>query len=272
EPGVVDVTEVGPHLRELGEDQREGGKRPQLHARRVLGGQVELVERVGLPGAHAERVEHHVARVPAHFNGSGLLANGIEIDGHPFSNEQVIRNQAKRNPCRPLAARRRRPATRLARGAIASTIAPFPTGGRHRRMNGRIDDPGHDDVRDTRDRQMNKDKTRSRGLGHIGRFILVGFFTVAPLWVTWLVFDFVIGVLARTGRPLLYAAARGVSNFSPTLASWMLESAFEQAVALIIVLAALYAVGVFATILIGRKLIAWFESLMVRLPLVQTIY
>ncbi len=119
---------------------------------------------------------------------------------------------------------------------------------------------------------MNKDKTRSRGLGHIGRFILVGFFTVAPLWVTWLVFDFVIGVLARAGRPLLYAAARGVSNFSPTLASWMLESAFEQAVALIIVLAALYAVGVFATILIGRKLIAWFEALLARLPLVQTIY
>src|SRR5690606_24554486 len=130
----------------------------------------------------------------------------------------------------------------------------------------------HDDVRDTRDGQMNKDKTRSRGLGHIGRFILVGFFTVAPRWVTWLVFDFVIGVLARAGRPLLYAAARAVSNFSPTLASWMLESAFEQAVALVIVLAALYGVGLFATILIGRQLIAWFESLLARLPLVQTIY
>ncbi len=119
---------------------------------------------------------------------------------------------------------------------------------------------------------MSKDKPRSRGFGHIGRFILVGFFTVAPLWVTWLVFDFVIGVLARAGRPLLYAAARAVSNFSPTLASWMLESVFEQAVALVIVLATLYAVGVFATILIGRKLIAWFESLLARLPLVQTIY
>lgn len=119
---------------------------------------------------------------------------------------------------------------------------------------------------------MSKDKPRLRGLGHFGRFILVGFITVAPLWVTWLVFEFVIGVLARAGRPLLYAAARGVSGFSPTLASWMLESAFEQAVALVIVLAALYGVGVFATILIGRKLIAWFESLMGRLPLVQTIY
>ncbi|MFA7504829.1 MAG: DUF502 domain-containing protein [Burkholderiaceae bacterium] len=119
---------------------------------------------------------------------------------------------------------------------------------------------------------MSKEKPRSRGLGHFGRFILVGFFTVAPLWVTWLVFDFVVGILVRTGRPLLYAAARAVSNFSPTLASWMLESAFEQVVALIIVLAALYAVGVFATIVIGRKLIGWFESLMARLPLVQTIY
>lgn len=119
---------------------------------------------------------------------------------------------------------------------------------------------------------MSKEKSRSRGLGHFGRFILVGFFTVAPLWVTWLVFDFVVGILVRTGRPLLYAAARGVSNFSPTVASWMLESVFEQAVALVIVLAALYGVGVFATILIGRKLIAWFESLMARLPLVQTIY
>ncbi len=119
---------------------------------------------------------------------------------------------------------------------------------------------------------MNKEKSRARGLGHIGRFILVGFFTVAPLWVTWLVFDFVIGMLARAGRPLLYAAARAVSNFSPTLASWMLESAFEQAVALVIVLAALYGIGVFATILIGRKLIGWFESVMARLPLVQTIY
>lgn len=119
---------------------------------------------------------------------------------------------------------------------------------------------------------MSKDKTRSRGLGHIGRFILIGFFTVAPLWVTWLVFDFVVGVLARAGRPLLYAAARAVSGFSPTLASWMLESAFEQAVALVIMLAALYGIGLFATILIGRKLIAWFESLFTRLPLVQTIY
>lgn len=121
---------------------------------------------------------------------------------------------------------------------------------------------------------MSKDKhkPRARGLGHFGRFILVGFFTVAPLWVTWVVFDFVIGMLARAGRPLLHAAARGVRGFSPAMASWMLESGFERIVAFLIVLFALYGVGVFATFLIGRQLISWFEALMDRLPFVQTVY
>lgn len=119
---------------------------------------------------------------------------------------------------------------------------------------------------------MSTARPRGRGPGHFGRILLVGFLTVAPLWVTWLVFDFVISMLTRVGRPLLHAAARAVRGFSPTLASWMLESVFEQVVALLIVLIALYSVGLFATFLIGRKLIAWFESLMERLPLVQTIY
>lgn len=119
---------------------------------------------------------------------------------------------------------------------------------------------------------MSAKHTRPHGFAHVGRFIIVGFFTVAPLWVTWLVLDFVISVLARAGRPLLYAAARAVSGVSPSLAAWMLDSAFEKVVALLIVLAALYGIGVFATVLIGRKLIGWFESLVGRLPLVQTIY
>ena len=48
---------------------------------------------------------------------------------------------------------------------------------------------------------MPKAKTRPAGErsdgAHFARYILVGFFTVAPLWVTWLVFDFVLNLLAR---------------------------------------------------------------------------
>jgi uncharacterized membrane protein len=38
---------------------------------------------------------------------------------------------------------------------------------------------------------------------HVGRYILIGFLTVAPLWVTWLVFDFLLNLLARVGDSVI---------------------------------------------------------------------
>lgn len=107
---------------------------------------------------------------------------------------------------------------------------------------------------------------------HFGRYILIGFFTVAPLWVTWLVFDFLVQILAGMGTPLLRGAAHLVEPFSMTLATWLLDSSFQKLVAVLLTLASLYAIGVFASLVLGRKLLAAFESILGRLPLVQTIY
>jgi uncharacterized membrane protein len=62
-------------------------------------------------------------------------------------------------------------------------------------------------------------------LARIGRTILIGFFTIAPLWVTWLVFDFLLSILANAGRPLLRAVAGAVAPVSATLATWLLDTA-----------------------------------------------
>lgn len=107
---------------------------------------------------------------------------------------------------------------------------------------------------------------------HFGRYLLIGFFTVAPLWVTWLVFDFLLGILAHAGGPLLRALAGLVAPFSDTLASWLTDSVFQKMVAVLLTLAALYGIGLLASLVLGRKLIAHMESLLARLPLVQTIY
>lgn len=107
---------------------------------------------------------------------------------------------------------------------------------------------------------------------HFARYLLIGFFTVAPLWVTWLVFDFVLGLLASAGTPLLRAAARLVAPFSETLAIWLLDSAFQKMVAVLLTLALIYGIGVLASLVLGRKLIALMERVLERLPLVQTIY
>ncbi len=81
----------------------------------------------------------------------------------------------------------------------------------------------------------NLKNNRERGevhSAHLGRYILIGFLTVASLWVTWRVFDFLLNlrfpvVLPRgcillakgIGGPLLKATVRAIRPFSDTAAS-----------------------------------------------------
>ena len=107
---------------------------------------------------------------------------------------------------------------------------------------------------------------------HVGRYVLIGSLTVAPLYVTWLVFDFLLKILAQMGAPLLKTTARVVRPFSDTLASWLLDSNFQQAVAALLTVASLYGIGLLASFVIGKKVIEIYEDILARLPLVQTIY
>ena len=54
---------------------------------------------------------------------------------------------------------------------------------------------------------------------HIGRYVLIGALTVAPLAVTLMVFEFLLRILARTGEPLLKGLARIVRPHSDVMAS-----------------------------------------------------
>jgi uncharacterized membrane protein len=107
---------------------------------------------------------------------------------------------------------------------------------------------------------------------HLFRYLLIGFFTVAPLWVTWLVFDFLFGLLASTGAPFIKALARLLRPLSDTLAAWLLNTDVQYALAALFTLVLLYLIGLFASFVVGRKLIATVEYWVSRLPLVQTIY
>ena len=107
---------------------------------------------------------------------------------------------------------------------------------------------------------------------HVGRTVLIGFFTVAPLWVTWLVFDFLLGILAGAGTPLLRTAARLVAPKSETLSSWLLDFDLQKLVAVQLTLGALYGIGLLASMVLGKRLIDGFQTLLNRLPLVQSVH
>ena len=107
---------------------------------------------------------------------------------------------------------------------------------------------------------------------HFLRYLLIGFFTVAPLWVTWFVLDFLFSLLARTGAPILRGFASGVRPLSEPLADWLINPTVQYLLAALVTLGGLYAVGLVTSLVVGRQLLALLERLLARLPLVQTIY
>jgi len=105
-----------------------------------------------------------------------------------------------------------------------------------------------------------------------GRYLIVGLLTAAPLTVTWLILRFLFDNLALVGRPWANALAMGLSQRYPFLSSWLLDSTVQSVAAIVIVLLFLFLLGWAATKVLGRRVIHLFESLIGRIPFVETIY
>ena len=106
----------------------------------------------------------------------------------------------------------------------------------------------------------------------IKRNIITGMVTIIPLWITWLLFDFIFSQLSKFGKPIVSTFSRDISDQAPTLSRLLEQPWFNDALAVILVLVAIYVIGWVANRVIGRRLIAAIEGLFTRLPLVQTVY
>jgi uncharacterized membrane protein len=109
-------------------------------------------------------------------------------------------------------------------------------------------------------------------MAHIGRYILAGILTVIPLWVTWLVVDFVFRQLLRIGSPIVAATREQLTRSAPELAeriSWPLT---DEIIAILLTLGMFYLLGWVANRVIGRQILNAIELILNRLPLIQTIY
>jgi uncharacterized membrane protein len=114
--------------------------------------------------------------------------------------------------------------------------------------------------------------TATHPLRTLGRYILVGLITVAPLGVTWIILEFLFGLLSRMGRPWVTGLALALRPQYPAAAAWLLNETLQSVMAVIVVLAFLYLLGWATTRVLGRRLIATFESMIGMIPLVDTIY
>lgn len=106
----------------------------------------------------------------------------------------------------------------------------------------------------------------------VKRYLITGLLTFLPLWVTVLVFKFVLGLLADIGGPLVSGLVGVLALVAPRAADTLSQRGTVFVLALLLTLGGLYLVGWLAHRMIGRRLLDTFDGLLQRIPLVQTIY
>ncbi|MFA5529133.1 MAG: DUF502 domain-containing protein [Thiohalomonadaceae bacterium] len=109
-------------------------------------------------------------------------------------------------------------------------------------------------------------------VGRVQRNLLAGVLTLIPLLITWFVFTFVLRQLSAMGSPGVRVLARALEPYAPGATDLLLHPWFAALVAIVVTLGGLYLLGWAATHVIGGRLIAMFDAMMHRIPLVHTIY
>jgi uncharacterized membrane protein len=106
----------------------------------------------------------------------------------------------------------------------------------------------------------------SRPLRSLQRNILAGVITVGPLFVTYLIFSFLLGSLAKAGLPVVQLLAELFPQ------EGLGRPVVQSVLAVVLTLVVLLVVGQVTSLVIGRQAFSLFEALLERLPFVAKVY
>ncbi|MGA3081270.1 MAG: DUF502 domain-containing protein [Terracidiphilus sp.] len=106
----------------------------------------------------------------------------------------------------------------------------------------------------------------ARALRSLQRNILAGIITIGPLFVTYLIFSFLLDQLAKAGMP----AIKLFAVIFPE--GWLNHPWLQSVLAIVLTLVVLYVVGRVTSQVVGRQAFELFESTLERLPVVAKIY
>jgi uncharacterized membrane protein len=104
------------------------------------------------------------------------------------------------------------------------------------------------------------------------RLFITGLLTLLPIWLTWVVIKFVFVLLSDISRPLIGPLLSNLARMAPQALGWVAQPWVQTALALFATLAVILLSGVMARIVIGQRVLRWFEALIRRIPLASTIY
>ena len=106
----------------------------------------------------------------------------------------------------------------------------------------------------------------------VQKYFLGGLLTLLPIWLVWVVFKFVFGLLSDISQPLIAPLLAGVATRDPRMFGWLGDAWVQTAIALLATVLFIILVGALARRVVGQKLLSWFEAFIGRIPLAKTIY
>ncbi len=104
------------------------------------------------------------------------------------------------------------------------------------------------------------------------RLFLTGLLTLLPIWLTWVVLKFVFVMLSNLSRPWIDPLLHNIAATAPRSFGWLSQDWVLTAIALLATVIAILSVGWLARRVLGQRMLGWFESLINRIPLANTIY
>ena len=102
--------------------------------------------------------------------------------------------------------------------------------------------------------------------------LFAGILTIIPIVVVWIVFQFLLSVLEQAGHPMAAALVDTIDANLPAAKPWLADPTVQFIIAVIVALFVLYVIGAVATQVIGARIIALFEKLIARIPIVESVY
>ncbi len=106
----------------------------------------------------------------------------------------------------------------------------------------------------------------ARTLRGLQRSVLAGIITICPLFVTYLIFRFLLSALSKAGLPVVQFFAAVFPR------AWLSQPWLQSVLAILLTLVVLYVVGRVTSLVIGRQAFSMFESALERLPFVAKVY
>lgn len=109
-------------------------------------------------------------------------------------------------------------------------------------------------------------------MGKLQTYFLTGLLTLLPIWLVWVVFKFVFGLLSGISQPAILVLTTRIAATDSAMLSGLTAPWVQTAIALCATVLLILLVGAFTRRVAGQQLLRWLESLIARVPLVNSVY